>query len=138
MNASIHPVSPPHVLLVEDEPALNDLVAMMLEDMGARVTSVCTADEGLLALRSQNWTLLITDVRTPGHITGLDLAMEAKQLFPMTGVIVMSGHYDPVGTPLPRGISFLPKPWPLNTFFEMVGPQLYGHVPSDAINANLE
>lgn len=75
--------------------------------MGAVVTAVATADDGNEALRKQDWTLLITDVQTPGLLNGVDLAWMASQQKPQTRVIVMSGYYEFAGRVLPPGARFL-------------------------------
>ena len=120
MTLLIRPPSTPLVLLVEDEPVLNEMMTMMLEEMGAMVTSMRTAEEGLQALLLHDWSLIITDVRTPGRINGIELAVAARMQLPIAGIIVMSGYHDQLGTPLSPGISFLPKPWPLKGFLELV------------------
>lgn len=113
--------TPPYaILLVEDEPAIRDLIEIMLEGLPVEITSVCTADEGLLALHSQPWSLIITDVQTPGKAKGFHLATAARQHLPQVQVIVMSGYNDDIGVPLPPGVSFLAKPWRLDDFYALV------------------
>lgn len=112
--------SPYAILLVEDEPAIGELIEIMLEDLSAEITSVATADEGLVALQRQSWDLIITDVQTPGRANGFHLAHVARQYLPQVGVILMSGYYDEVGTAVAPGISFLAKPWTLDDFYALV------------------
>lgn len=118
------PDVPPSVLLVEDEPALREMITMLLEDQGAAVTALATADEGIAMLRLQPWSLVITDVRTPGASTGLHLAWIARKELPDTDVIVSSGYHPEMSEALPQGIHFLQKPWPLERFIESVKPYL--------------
>lgn len=111
-------------MLVEDEPALREILTFMLEDLEAVVTSFATAAEGLAALGAQDWALVLTDVRTPGPVDGIALAATARARLPAAGVIVMSGFYEEMGRALPMGVSFLPKPWPSESFDQLVMPVL--------------
>ncbi|MGJ7547649.1 response regulator [Pseudomonas alloputida] len=112
------------VLLVEDEPALRELITMLLEDLGASVTALATADEGIAALNLQPWSLVITDVRTPGIATGLHLAWIASKEMPDTAIIVSSGYHPEINEALPEGSQFLQKPWSLERFIECVSAHL--------------
>ena len=124
MKHTISPPPLPPVMLVEDEPALREILTFMLEDLGAVVTSFATAAEGLAALGAHDWALVLTDVRTPGPVDGLALATTARARLPAAGVIVMSGFYEEMGRSLPMGVSFLPKPWPSESFDQLVMPVL--------------
>ncbi|WP_231567885.1 MULTISPECIES: hypothetical protein [Pseudomonas putida group] len=44
----------PTVLIVEDEPMIRELLTLYLEECGAMVTAVATADDGNEALRKQD------------------------------------------------------------------------------------
>lgn len=69
------------VVLVEDELALREILTIMLEDLGAVVTSFATAAEGLAALSTHDWASVLTDVRTPGPVDGLALQPQPGQDF---------------------------------------------------------
>ncbi len=114
----------PTVLLIEDEPSLRELIVMALEDLGADVTAVATADEGAAMLSRQPWALLLTDVRTPGKLDGLELACLARQQTPGLNIVVMSGYHNKLASPLPPNVDFLPKPWSMQDFNTLIGDQL--------------
>ena len=99
---------------------IRELLTLYLEDWGAVVTAVATADAGKLELMKQDWALLLTDVQTPGLMNGVDLAWIASQLNPETRLIVMSGYYDFVARALPDNALFLPKTWPVTKLQEMI------------------
>lgn len=123
----LHPVAKknqPAVLIVEDDPPIRELLTLYLEDWGAVVTAVATADAGKLELMNKNWALLLTDVRTPGTLNGIDLAWLASKLNPEIRLIVMSGYYDFADRVLPDNALFLPKPWPVAKLQEMISDQL--------------
>ncbi|MGO3986478.1 response regulator [Pseudomonas sp. SAS7] len=116
---------PAAVLLIEDEPALRDLITFMLEDLGATVTAVATADEGIALLDQQPpWAVVMTDVRTPGRASGLQLAALARPKLPRAGIIVTSGYHSAINDSLPHGVSFLPKPWTVEALLALVVPHL--------------
>lgn len=60
------------VLLVEDDPTLQRFVAMALEDDDVRLQACISVDEALLALATQRFDLVISDLMLPGR-HGLDL-----------------------------------------------------------------
>ncbi|OWQ84705.1 hypothetical protein CDN99_23500 [Roseateles aquatilis] len=66
------------VLLVEDDPTLQRFVAMALDDDDVRLQACISVDEALLALATQNFDLVITDLMLPGR-HGLDLLQTMKQ-----------------------------------------------------------
>lgn len=129
----------PTVLIVEDEPMIRELLTLYLEDWGAMVTPVATADDGKEALGKQDWTLLLTDVQTPGLLNGVDLAWMASQEKPQTRIIVMSGYYEFAGRVLPPGAQFLPKPWPITRLQELLCAQLkHADGPGTPVSAKLD
>lgn len=115
------PRTPPYaILLVEDEPAIRDIIEIILEDLSAEITSVATVEKGLVALQRQPWDLIIADVQMPGHTNGFHLAHLAREHLPQVGVILMSGYYDEADVPLTPGVSFIAKPWNLDDFCALI------------------
>ena len=55
--------------------------------------------------------VLLTDVRMPGGMNGIDLARIAQRRWPWIKVIVMSGYYDSGPDGLPGNARFILKPW---------------------------
>ncbi|MBF8779326.1 response regulator [Pseudomonas fulva] len=131
MNLTTETTASPRVLLVEDEPSLRELVTMALEELGANVTAVATADEGAAILAQQTWTLLLTDVRTPGVLDGLELACLARRQKPCLNIVVMSGYHNNLSAPLPPDVEFLAKPWSLKDFNALVSAQFHARQSGD-------
>ena len=82
-----------HVLLVENESRLLDIMTELLISLGYKVT---TAIAGKIALKEVedglDFDLLLTDVVMPGEIGGFDLAKFVRVLRPDVPVIYMSGY----------------------------------------------
>ncbi|MGE8122594.1 response regulator [Pseudomonas fulva] len=111
------------ILVVEDEPILREFLTLLVEDAGADVSAVETADEGMALLDKKPWAAVITDVRTPGATDGWDLAWAVHDRWPNSVVVVTSGGNDKFDRPLPDGVIFIEKPW---TADQMVSALLKG------------
>ncbi len=107
------------VLLVEDEPALRDLMANMIEALGYRVRSAGTGEEALRVVEEEDLRpdLLVTDVVMPG-IGGGELARRLQELLPALRVLYMSGYPDEAVVDqglLDPDTPFLDKPFSIAT-----------------------
>jgi two-component system cell cycle sensor histidine kinase/response regulator CckA len=104
------------ILVVEDEPALRELVSHILRDLGYDVMEAVHGKEALKVwdARSRHVDLLLTDMMMPEGITGSELATRLRQEAPELKVVYTSG-YSPelVGRDLQLqpGLNFLPKPY---------------------------
>jgi len=61
------------VLLIEDEPAVTAFVRAVLERHGYRVDQATSGAEGLRMLESGIYAGVISDIRTPGGVSGADV-----------------------------------------------------------------
>jgi len=97
-----------HVLLVEDDVEVGDLISAMIDELGHMVSRAATADEALaIARHDPTVGLVITDVIMPGGKSGVDLAMTLAQERPELPVLLSSGY---TGQELVRAHD---TPWPL-------------------------
>jgi PAS domain S-box-containing protein len=81
-----------HVLVVEDEPAVRDTTARLLERRGY---VVATAEDGQAAATvaaTQRFDLLLTDVLLPGGMSGKDVADVLRRSQPHLAILFMTGH----------------------------------------------
>lgn len=86
-------VDRPAILVVEDEILVRLLIAEELRTAGFTVVEAANADEALTILQSATpIELVMTDVRMPGSMDGLDLAAAVRSMCPETKIIVASGH----------------------------------------------
>lgn len=67
----------PHLLVVDDDHRIRDLLTRYLNEHGYRVTSAANAAAARAAMRGLSYDLLILDVNMPGE-NGLDLARDLK------------------------------------------------------------
>lgn len=80
------------VLVVDDDPAVLDVLACMLEDIGCEVVCAHSGDEALDKLtRQQNISILITDINMPG-MDGYELSQRATRIRPALKVLQLSGR----------------------------------------------
>jgi two-component system, cell cycle response regulator CpdR len=99
-----------YALVVEDDLVQRQMVRTILEANGFEVLQSDTAEAAQIILEQvgHDLSLMVTDVRLNGDMSGSQLAKFAKQLFPNVKLIVTSGKDWPI---LPDGATFLRKPW---------------------------
>jgi two-component system cell cycle sensor histidine kinase/response regulator CckA len=108
------------VLLVEDEPALLFVTTRALKTLGYEVLSAKNGPEALAVWEQQNEKidLLLTDMRMPKGITGLELAEKLRAATPSLKVVIMSGYSLEIVRSCAEGhanFTFLAKPFSLQT-----------------------
>jgi len=84
-------MSTEHILIVDDERAIQTSLRGVLEDEGYRVTAVGSAEEALARLSDDAPDLVFLDIWMPG-MDGLETLAEIKQRRPETAVVMISGH----------------------------------------------
>jgi DNA-binding response OmpR family regulator len=72
------PDDAPHVLIVDDDHKIRDLLARYLFTQGFRVTTAGDAETAQASLRGLEFDIVLLDVMMPG-ISGLELAREIKK-----------------------------------------------------------
>jgi PAS domain S-box-containing protein len=103
------------VLLVEDDPAVRDLMARVLRQQGYAVLEAADGQEALRLARQHGGKihLLLTDVVMPG-LSGMALARQLAPLQPGMELLFMSGYADNAvvqHSMLDAGVAFLQKPF---------------------------
>lgn len=102
------PKPPPLILLVEDEPALRDVIADIAKDAGLRIEVTGNYADGVVLLNASLPAVLITDVVLPDG-DGHQLAEAAGRLGVPT--LLISGYPDAIVQAEAGGIPFLAKPF---------------------------
>jgi two-component system nitrogen regulation response regulator NtrX len=80
-----------HILIVDDERAIQSSLRGVLEDEGYRVATVGSGAEALGRVTEELPDLIFLDIWMPG-VDGLDTLAELKRLRPEATVVMISGH----------------------------------------------
>lgn len=115
-GSAASPAVPPglRVLLVEDVPDVLLVARAFLNRLGCRVTAAASGEEALLALESEPFDLLMTDVSLGTGMSGIQLATQAQASRPDLIVLMMSGDPGQLfgwGRSLPPSWGLLTKPF---------------------------
>ena len=111
-----------HLLVVDDEAEIRDLLEETLSDEGFRVDTAEDVPDALEKLRHTDFDLLITDVLMPGG-SGLDMLREVKRIRPHIATVVMTGHADTdtaIQALREKVDDFVQKPFTLEELFHSV------------------
>jgi len=83
--------SRPTILVVDNEPAVLNLVKLILEAAGYAVLAACNGRQALAFCKNRNHSidLLLTDINIP-DISGLELACQVSQIVPRLPVIFLT------------------------------------------------
>jgi CheY-like chemotaxis protein len=102
------------LLLVDDEPNIVASIKRLLRSDGYRILSANSAKDGLELLKKHQVDIILSDQRMPG-MTGVDFLRIAKEMYPDTVRIVLSGYTElqSVTDAINEGavFRFLTKPW---------------------------
>ena len=114
---SVTPGGSKRVLIVDDDQELLRLVEHWLTAAGYSVVACDRFEAAKQQLQIGPPAVLVTDVRL-GAFNGLQLVILAKELWPQTTLLVMSGFDDPAlrKEALQCGASYLPKPFTKEEF----------------------
>ena len=80
-----------HVLVVDDKRAVRVALDVNLTKAGHTVSLADTGERALDALRTSSVDAILTDLMMPG-MGGMEFLAEVKRSWPLTQVIMMSGH----------------------------------------------
>ena len=81
------------MLVVDDDPVLQDLFQTFLKKIGFSRVVVGTAKEAIKSLRKQKFDLMFLDLQLP-DAPGDEVYQTAKQIDPDLNVIVITGYPD--------------------------------------------
>ena len=102
------------LLLVDDEENVVAALRRLLRGEGWRVLSATSAEEALQLMARNEVDVILSDQRMPG-MTGVELLRRAKQLYPQTIRLVLSGYTElqSITDAINEGAiyKFLAKPW---------------------------
>ena len=84
---------PGMILIVDEEPAVREVIAHCLESMGYGCRAAATAGEAWAMLEEKTIALLVVDIRLPGT-PGLSLLSRVRRRFPDVAVVIVTGLDD--------------------------------------------
>lgn len=85
---------PLNILIIEDDPSINEIVAAHLERAGHRCIQAYSGSEGLLQFSAEAPDLVITDLMLPGTC-GEDVVQKVREQAPHLPLIVISARITP-------------------------------------------
>ena len=93
MTAAAAAARKPHILIVDDEQGLRDMLAILFRREGFEVATAPSFKAGCEAVRGapSPWEIVLTDIMMPDG-SGLDVLSLAKERSAQTEVIVMTAH----------------------------------------------
>lgn len=102
------------ILLVEDEPVIQDVLKRLLRPKGFKVTAVGRGDEAIGDMMSGNaYDLVVTDLMLPGA-DGMEVLAKSKELQPDVPVVMITAYatVDSAVNAMKAGATdYLPKPF---------------------------
>ncbi len=120
------------ILVVDDDLAIREMVAMTLEKSGYAVERADGYAAALVAIRARRPDLIISDIYMPGG-TGLDLLEEVRGASDPPPLILMTakGSVETAALALKDGVfDYLAKPFDLDILLERVRAALANRAPS--------
>lgn len=122
-------VGQPVILLVEDDILVRLSTAELLREEGYAVLEAVDAREALALLETGHpLDLIISDIRMPGDMDGLQLCSAVKQLRANLPVMLFSSHL-PADAPH-CGDAFLAKPYQPRELFDLVNKMVGAEWPN--------
>jgi C4-dicarboxylate-specific signal transduction histidine kinase len=85
------PSGPRHLLIVDDEPVILQILRAVFEDDPYRLSTVGTGSDALRVLADEGCDVLITDKNLP-DCSGMDLLKAAKERDPTIEVLIVTGY----------------------------------------------
>jgi DNA-binding NtrC family response regulator len=82
---------PARILLVDDEQDFVEILSIRLEEAGENVTAAYNGQECLDKLETQQFDVVILDIKMPG-MDGIQTLRKIKILYPLVEVILLTGH----------------------------------------------
>ncbi|MCK1545287.1 response regulator [Bradyrhizobium sp. 159] len=103
------------VLVVDDDPAVLEVIVGMLEDLGCQVVSAQNGRDALDQIKeNQDISVLITDINMPG-MDGHELAELAKRIRPELKMLQLSGR-----EPRRGGLPMIRKPFSFEELADVI------------------
>lgn len=117
------------LLVVDDDPAVHELLAAVLHQPEWHIDSAYDGLEGLARVEERPYDLVLTDVRMPG-MDGLELLRRIREMRPDAKVMVMTADSTPaniVRAIREQAFSYFSKPFSPLSVAEMIAQAVNTH-----------
>jgi CheY-like chemotaxis protein len=113
------PVTPPTILVVEDDSIVRMLIVDVLEELEYKVLEAEGCEEALALLNDTDRSidLMMTDVNMP-IMDGRELAKEARSVRPGLPILFASGYAESID--VPEGMNVIGKPFSIDQLRDKV------------------
>ena len=110
--------------IVDDKPVIRKYLRRILERIEIQSLEADNAVEALRLLQKLGGQvdLLITDIKMPGEMDGIDLAYSVQNSFSSLPVILISGFVDKV----PAGFTYIRKPFMPDELLKAIDKMMNG------------
>ena len=105
------------ILLIDDDEWIRDSLSIYFESRGCNLKALETAEEGIEALKKQDYDIIVTDYRLPG-MDGLEFLKRIQDSHPQAMKILITAYRseDVVSKAIRIGIhDFIDKPFTTKT-----------------------
>lgn len=82
------------ILIIEDEPAIAELVALTIRDVDANIEKTFSAEQAIFLLQNKSYDLILADWMLPG-LQGIDLVQAVKNKNPEQLILMITAKADP-------------------------------------------
>ncbi len=121
-DARKHSPKPPRILIVDDDAGQRSLLNSFLGSQGFETVPVASGEVALEILRTQDISMMISDVRMPG-LSGLETLRRARQEHCVVPVLLVTAYADireAVGAMRDGAVNYLAKPIDLDELLASV------------------
>ncbi len=80
-----------NILVVDDERTIRDSLKMVLDEEGYQTDTASDGREALEMTRSQNYDLVITDLKMP-EMDGMEVLSRCQKMCPQTSIMIITAH----------------------------------------------
>ena len=88
-------IPPARILVIDDNPAVVDILGTCIREEGYGVLGALTGDEGLKLFVVSRPDLVLLDIALPGGLNGIEVLKRMRSINPTTRVIMVTGNTDP-------------------------------------------
>jgi len=82
------------ILIVDDEEDIRVVLSIALSGSGYDVITATTGEEAIRLFSEMHPPIVLTDIKMPGMIDGIELLRQIKRESPDTEIVMMTGHGD--------------------------------------------